>query len=173
MFIDGPCLLSRWDSWNVWFSLALAWLDKSSQSSRVGWSDMCSLNECSGGQMYWLSETWSIMDHLEATPSQWPSGVDGWHGLMVSTTMLGSPMMTLWYSMMVETDSILYSYSSGRGPSLTIVIRGWDLGSSGLAPIPRGSLTPCAFNGVGVAALWLAEAVYVSFSLSPLPHIGD
>ena len=92
---------------------------------------------------------------------------------MVSTTTLSSPVMKLWYSMMVETDSISYDCSSGRDPPLTINFRDWDSGSSGFTPNPGGSLMPCAFDSMGVAVPSLEETVYISLTLFPLLHIGD
>ena len=77
MFMDGSHLLPRWSSQNLWFSLALAQLNKSLQFSRVGWSDRCSLKASSGGWMYRPSKTCSTINHLETTLLKWPSGADG------------------------------------------------------------------------------------------------
>ena len=76
--------------------------------------------------------------------------------------------------MLVEIDSISYNCSSERGPLLAILIRGGNLGPSGLASTPSGGFTPWAFGGAGVAAPLLAEVVLtvLSFFLFSMLEIG-
>ena len=116
------------------------------------WTGHCSLEEWVGVCMSFWTDVLTEWDTLY----YWPSGGNSvivalmsWWAtpsdciLTVSTPMSGSLIMMLWYSTMVEIDSISCNCSSGRDSLLAVLIRGGDSGPPGFTSNLGVASHPC------------------------------
>ena len=113
--------------WHMLFNWMFLWMDV-----LIEW-DMLYCWSSGGNSVMVALRSWQVM----------PSACI----LMVLTTTLGSPIMTLWYSMTVEIDHISYNCSSGRGPMLAVPVRDGNSGSFGLPPTPGVASHPVLSAG--------------------------